>query len=144
MEAHLQDGRRSRVSGAGAVRLCRLEELADGAARGFTVGAGAGRTEIFVYREAERIWGYRNSCPHVGTPLDLAGDDFLSLDGSHFLCHTHGATFRIEDGFCIAGPCKGESLKPVALRFDDGWIALAATVVGRPRSLGPSDDDAGE
>lgn len=126
MEAPLQDGRRSGVSGPVSARLCRLDELADGAARGFVIGAGTERTEIFVYREGERIRGYRNACPHVGTPLDMAEDDFLSTDGSHFLCHTHGALFRIEDGFCIAGPCKGESLKPVALRLEEGWIALAA------------------
>lgn len=125
MEAHLQDGRRPGVSDAARARLCRLAELADGAARGFVIGAGTERREIFVYREGERVWGYRNECPHVGTPLDLAADDFLNMEGSHFLCHTHGATFRIEDGFCIAGPCKGEYLKPVRLRLEDGWIALA-------------------
>jgi naringenin degradation protein FdeD len=124
MEAPLQMGRRSGVSETAPLRLCPLEELEDGAARGFVIGAGTERYEIFVYREGERLWGYRNECPHVGTPLDMAEDDFLSLDGSHFLCHTHGATFRIEDGFCIAGPCKGESLKPVALRLEAGWIAL--------------------
>lgn len=113
------------MSDPASARLCRLDELEDGAARGFVIGAGAERTEIFVYREADRIWGYRNACPHVGTPLDMAGDDFLTTDGSHFLCHTHGAQFRIEDGLCVAGPCKGESLKPVALRLEEGWIALA-------------------
>ena len=126
MEAPLQDGRRSGVSETTGARLCRLAELGDGAARGFVIGAGTERYEIFVYREAERVWGYRNECPHVGTPLDMAEDDFLTSDGSHFLCHTHGALFRIEDGFCIAGPCKGETLKPVALRLEAGWIALAA------------------
>jgi len=112
------------LTGAAAARLCRLEEIEDGAARGFVVGTGPGRTEIFVYRGADRLYGYVNSCPHVGTPLDLAGDDFLTTDGSHFLCHTHGAQFRIEDGFCVAGPCKGERLRPIAVRVADGFIEL--------------------
>ena len=112
------------MSEGAAARLCRLEEIEDGAARGFVVGSGAARTEIFVYREADRLYGYVNSCPHVGTPLDMAGDDFLTTDGSHFLCHTHGAQFRIEDGLCVAGPCKGERLRPVRLTLRDGFIEL--------------------
>ena len=124
MEAALQDGRRSGVSSPASARLCRLDELADGAARGFVIGAGSERYEIFVYREAGRVRGFRNACPHVGTPFDVMPDEFLSEDGSHFLCHTHGALFRIEDGFCTAGPCKGESLKSVPLRLEEGWIAL--------------------
>jgi nitrite reductase/ring-hydroxylating ferredoxin subunit len=112
------------VGEAAAGRLCRLEEIGEGAARGFVIGGGAERREVFVYREGERLFGYVNSCPHVGTPLDMAGDDFLTTDGSRFLCHTHGAQFRIEDGLCVAGPCQGKRLKPVGLRVVDGFIEL--------------------
>jgi nitrite reductase/ring-hydroxylating ferredoxin subunit len=112
------------MSEAAAGRLCRIEEIEEGAARGFVIGSGAERTEIFVYRAGGRLFGYVNSCPHVGTPLDMAGDDFLTTDGSRFLCHTHGAQFRIADGLCVAGPCKGKRLKPVAVRARAGLIEL--------------------
>lgn len=109
------------MSGATATSprvLCRLEEIEDGQARGFTLGSGRGRVEIFVVREGRRVYGYRNSCPHVGTPLDFPEDRFMSVDGNHLLCHTHGALFEIADGLCIAGPCKGQRLTPVPVGLD--------------------------
>lgn len=112
------------MNAAAPIRLCPLAALADHAARGFVIGEGTRRREIFLYREADRIWGYRNACPHVGTPLDMAPDRFLSEDGTHFLCQTHGALFRIADGLCLAGPCKGKSLAPEPIRIEAGWILL--------------------
>ncbi len=99
--------------------LCRLDEIEDGEAKGFTLGDGAERVEILVVRDGARTFGYVNSCPHLGSPLDWAEDQFMSEDGGHIMCHTHGALFRIEDGFCIAGPCAGGSLTPVAVAVDD-------------------------
>ncbi|MEE8263379.1 MAG: Rieske (2Fe-2S) protein, partial [Gammaproteobacteria bacterium] len=37
-------------------------------------------------------------------------DQFLDETGNLLQCATHGALFRIEDGFCVAGPCTGASL----------------------------------
>lgn len=98
--------------------LCRLEEIEDGQARGFVLGAGRQRIEILVMREGERIYGYRNACPHVGTPLDFPEDRFMSADGSHLLCHTHGALFETAGGLCVAGPCKGQRLAPAPVGLD--------------------------
>jgi nitrite reductase/ring-hydroxylating ferredoxin subunit len=65
----------------------------------------------------------------VGTPLDWKPDDFMSEDGDHIMCHTHGALFEIEDGFCVAGPCAGDNLQPVAVGLDDGGqVVLRAPV----------------
>ena len=54
--------------------------------------------EIFVVREDDRVFGYVNSCPHLGTPLNWAGDTFISEDSGLIICATHGALFEIEDG----------------------------------------------
>lgn len=105
-------------------RLCAVADLADGVTRGFVIGEGAERREVFLHREAGRIRGYRNACPHAGTPLDMKPDEFLSEDGIHFLCRTHGALFRIEDGLCVAGPCKGERLRPEPLVIEKGWVLI--------------------
>jgi len=43
----------------------------------------------------------------------------------HFQCSTHGARFRIADGYCVAGPCRGERLSAVAVRVEDGVVRLA-------------------
>ena len=36
----------------------------------------------------------------------------------------HCALFRIEDGYCVAGPCVDRSLTPVKLRIEDGRVML--------------------
>ncbi|SMF78211.1 Ferredoxin subunit of nitrite reductase or a ring-hydroxylating dioxygenase [Tistlia consotensis] len=107
---------------ASTVALCRLEEIEDGEGKGFVLGAGSERREIVVVREGERVYGYLNACPHVGTPLDFQPDRFMNADGSYLLCHTHGALFEIETGYCIAGPCAGRSLTPVALELGSDRI----------------------
>lgn len=117
----------SKPGGAGRV-LCRLDQIEDGEGTGFVLGDGAERTDILVVRAGGRAFGYVNSCPHVGSPLDLPEDRFMSADGRHLMCHTHGALFRIEDGFCVAGPCQGDRLTPVPLEVDAaGRVLLAAT-----------------
>ncbi len=143
MEDHLQDGRDPAVSeapaptgqaptgqsgpdqaGAGRV-LCRLDDIEDGQAKGFTLGQGLAAREIFVVRQGARALGYVNSCPHLGTPLDWQGDRFIALDSGLLMCATHGALFQIADGFCVDGPCVGESLEPVPVVVDgDGRVRL--------------------
>ncbi len=102
--------------------LCRLDEIADPGARGFT------RTEepreIFVVRQGDSIHAFINSCPHIGTPLEFRPDRFLTRDGTEILCSTHGARFEIDGGRCVAGPCYGARLKSVPVAVEDGWIML--------------------
>ena len=105
--------------GTAGLMLCRLDEIEDGEAKGFVLGEGAESTDILVVREGQCAFGYVNSCPHVGTPLDWNEDDFMSEDGDYLMCHTHGALFRIEDGFCVAGPCAGNRLTAVPVTVDE-------------------------
>ena len=98
--------------------LCRLDEIPDGTGKGFDLGGGDEPLEIFVVRAGSRVFAYRNVCPHTGSPLDWQPDDFMNEDGSLIMCHTHGALFEIADGFCIAGPCAGDQLTPVAVEID--------------------------
>jgi nitrite reductase/ring-hydroxylating ferredoxin subunit len=70
-----------------------------------------GETPILVATpHGERAW--RNLCPHSGGPLARPGETPLSRDGTHLVCATHGALFRVTDGLCVAGPCQGASLTP--------------------------------
>jgi nitrite reductase/ring-hydroxylating ferredoxin subunit len=105
-------------------RLCRLEDIPDGQARGFAVASG--EHEVFVHRRGGSVRAFVNSCPHRGTPLDWVPDRFIAADGEHFLCATHGALFRLEDGFCVAGPCAGARLASVAVTVVAGWVELDA------------------
>ena len=63
-----------------------------------------------------------NRCPHVGTPLDWAENEFLDREGRHIVCATHGALFRIDDGRCVAGPCQGDRLEPFPFAVRDGVV----------------------
>lgn len=104
--------------------LCRVDEIPDGEARGFDWPRGETKVKILVARRGGQVFGYRNSCPHVGVPLEMDPDDFMSLDGLHLLCSTHGAQFRVEDGHCILGPCKGQALRSVPLQVIDNVISV--------------------
>ena len=104
--------------------LCRLDEIAAPGSKGFSLGSGTERLEIFVVRNARGVFAYENICPHTWIPLDWVPDQFLSHDKARILCATHGAVFRIEDGRCLYGPCMGKSLAPVAIEVADGSVVL--------------------
>lgn len=101
--------------------LCALTDLDATGAKGINLGG----TGIFVVRSDEGVFGYVNSCPHVGVPLDMEPDEFISDFGDEIICSTHGARFRIEDGECVSGPCTGDVLEPVAVKVEDNQVVLA-------------------
>ena len=99
--------------------LCPLAEIEDGGAKGFSLDFEGERLELFVVRNGRELRAYENACPHIGTPLDWTPDQFLDAAGENILCATHGALFRIEDGYCTAGPCMGDKLTPFEVELDD-------------------------
>ena len=102
------------------IRLCALDEIPAGTARNFVVQLEGGRFHGFVVRRGDEIIGYVDRCPHAGMPLAHELDEYLTPDGTLIQCDWHGALFEIEDGRCIAGPCKGAKLTawPVAVKDD--------------------------
>lgn len=102
--------------------LCRLEEIDDPGAKGFSLGQEP--REIFVVRQGMDVRAYINSCPHIGTPLEFRPDQFLTRDRTEILCSTHGARFELTTGRCTAGPCQGKSLMPVTVTVREGWVTL--------------------
>ncbi len=104
--------------------LCRLDDIADGGAKGFGPPAG-GFTGLFAVRQGDAAYVYVNSCPHIGVPLDWAPDRFLTGDGSRIICSTHGAEFAIDSGVCLRGPCLGDRLEAVMIQVKDGLILVA-------------------
>ena len=104
--------------------LCRLDELADPGSKGSLADLGDTVHEILVVRRDNCVYGYINSCPHTGGPLDWMPDQFLSIDKRHIQCATHAALFRLDDGMCVAGPCSGDWLTPVPLQVETGNIYL--------------------
>ena len=100
-------------------RLCRVDEIPDGGSRGFGPAPG-GFTGIFAVRQGEKVMVYVNSCPHIGTSLDWAPDNFLNAERTRIVCATHGAEFDIPTGACLSGPCLGAALEPVMIHIKDG------------------------
>jgi nitrite reductase/ring-hydroxylating ferredoxin subunit len=105
--------------------LCAVSEIADGGAKGFGAAPG-GFTGLFAVRQGDLVRVYLNSCPHIGTPLDWAPDRFLSRDGQHIVCATHGAEFAPDTGLCLRGPCEGDHLEAIAFTIEAGMIVVAA------------------
>ncbi len=93
--------------------LLRLDELEEGAAKGLDGG-------LFAVKKDGRLFAYENRCPHLGTPLEWEEDRFLDADGALIQCSTHGALFTIEEGYCVAGPCRGKSLRAASCVVKDG------------------------
>ena len=99
--------------------------IAEGQTKGFYVEDGGRMSAIFIVRRFGKLYAYHNRCPHLGTPLEFVDDRFLTADGRYIICSTHGALFRVEDGYCLAGPCAGRSLMPATLECgDDGILRL--------------------
>lgn len=104
--------------------LCRLDAIPESGAKGFLFGEDVHRFDMFVVRHGGKLHAYVNDCPHAHTPLDYLPDRFFNLEKSHLLCGTHGALFRIQDGHCTAGPCKGRSLTPVPVHVEGDMICI--------------------
>jgi len=102
--------------------LCPREAIPENSARGFTVETSDGRRQVLLIRRGNRFHGYVNRCPHTGVNLDWMPDRFLDRSGTYLQCATHGALFRIHDGFCVHGPCAGQSLQPVTVEEQNGVL----------------------
>ncbi|MGQ0677653.1 MAG: Rieske (2Fe-2S) protein [Rhodospirillales bacterium] len=112
--------------------LAALASIPDGAARGVTVEQGGAKRELIVARRGGRVFAYVNACPHLGTPLDIFPDKVLDHTGARLVCSTHGAAFRVADGFCVRGPCAGRSLARVPVELRGGGVFLAGPVPPAP------------
>lgn len=100
------------------IKLCAEKELKEGASKGFLVEGH----QLFAVKKHGKIHAYKNHCPHLGIQLEFMPDQFLDMEGSLIQCAMHGALFRIEDGYCISGPCVDQSLQPISLEEKDGHL----------------------
>lgn len=102
--------------------LCQLDQIPDPGAKGFYLEAPG--LDLFVVRSGETVRAYRNSCPHTGAAMEWMPDQFLNLDHNLIQCGIHAALFQIHDGRCIAGPCIGQLLRPLAIEIRNGTVIL--------------------
>lgn len=112
-----------------AAPLCRLSDIPDPGAKGFAVTHRGQRVKVFVVHRDGGVFGYVDSCPHLGVPLALDEDAYLDLDKSHILCANHAARFHIDSGLCVWGPCAGRSLEPYPVIVRNGELYAAEPAI---------------
>jgi nitrite reductase/ring-hydroxylating ferredoxin subunit len=105
--------------------LCDLGDLADPGAKGFMFREGEALFMGFVTRAGDSVAGWVDRCPHVGMPLAVVTDRYLTRTGDLILCASHGALFRPADGVCVSGPCAGQALRAWPVRVEGGRVVTA-------------------
>lgn len=104
--------------------LIALDAIEDGGLAEVEGTVDGDSESLILHRDGERVRAWFNVCPHAGRRLDWAPGKFLRSDGL-LVCAAHGASFELGGGECVAGPCRGESLRAVALEVRDGGVYIA-------------------
>ncbi len=105
--------------------ICASSALAEGGPGvRFAVGEAGAQRAAFAIRQDGAVRAYVNRCPHMGTELDWEPGEFREESGLYLICSTHGALFRPQDGFCVAGPCRGASLEPLETTERNGEVLV--------------------
>jgi nitrite reductase/ring-hydroxylating ferredoxin subunit len=97
--------------------LAALEDVPDGGA--LAVG------EMLLTRAGDTVAAFANRCPHAGFALRRADGTLIVQERRYLVCPVHGASFSLQDGACVGGPCNGEGLAPIAVTVRDGVIYAA-------------------
>lgn len=111
------------MSDSGWQTVCGLADIPDQGARDAEVRSGGDVLPVVLLRQAGRVYAYLNVCPHQGRMLNFAPDRFMVQDGI-VMCSHHGATFRVTDGTCIGGPCRGAALRRLNTLVQDGRVMI--------------------
>lgn len=107
-----------------AAPLIALEHLADGAFAEVEASLDGDAESLVLHRAGDDVRAWLNVCPHAGRRLDWAPGQFLKSKDGLLVCAAHGAGFELQRGECLAGPCRGESLRAVPVEVRDGAVWL--------------------
>jgi nitrite reductase/ring-hydroxylating ferredoxin subunit len=104
------------------IALAKTGEIADGAAKEFSLSQTDPPLDLFIIRQKQRFFAYLNRCPHTGVSLNWLPNQFFDIERQYIQCATHGALFQVENGYCLRGPCAGAYLQAVPINVKDGTI----------------------
>ena len=107
------------------MRLSALNDIADGGFAEVEATIDGDAESLVLYRVGDEVRAWLNVCPHAGRRLDWAPGQFLKSKDGHLVCAAHGASFELGRGDCVAGPCRGDSLRAVPVQVRDGEVWLA-------------------
>lgn len=107
--------------------MARLDALAPGSLHEVEAMVDGDAESLVLHRDgAGTVRAWLNVCPHAGRRLDWAPGQFLRSKDGLLVCAVHGASFELRRGECVAGPCRGEALREVAVHCADGEVRLGA------------------
>ncbi len=121
----MTEGVRSSLSPGAAPPLVALVDLAEGVPVECEAAIDGATESLILLRDGDAVRAWLNICPHAGRRLDWAPGKFLLSKSGQLVCAAHGATFELAAGECVAGPCRGQSLRAVAVTALDGVVRLA-------------------
>jgi nitrite reductase/ring-hydroxylating ferredoxin subunit len=87
----------------------------------------------FVIRRQDKFFAYQNLCQHLPVTLDLNDNSFFTHDKAYLQCHMHGATYEIDTGHCIAGPCIGANLIALELKEEEAQLVITIPDPSAPK-----------
>lgn len=116
--------RMERESRPGGRVIARVEEMRPGSVKKFWLICRKYRVDAFLVNYQGTFHAYVNRCRHMTTPLDFVRYQFLTEDGRHLVCLTHGALYDPDSGLCVEGPCKGLALYRLPVLVEQGEVLV--------------------
>lgn len=105
--------------------LTTLDSIPDGGLLEAEAVVDGDAESLILHRRGNDVRAWFNICPHAGRRLDWAPGQFLVSKDGWLVCAAHGASFELDAGECVAGPCRGESLRRVEVQVRGGEVTLA-------------------
>ncbi len=116
--------------------LTRIEQIEDGGFAEAEAMLDGDAESLILHRDGDDVRAWLNVCPHTGRRLDWAPGKFLKSKDGLLVCAVHGASFELQQGDCVAGPCRGDRLRAVAVVLRDGVVLLADRATAEARTAG--------
>ncbi len=107
----------------GAV-LASVDIAPEGGAVAVDFISGDARFSLILARRNNAFYAYENRCPHASYPLERPDGRVVVQQARYIVCTAHGASFDLETGACVGGPCIGESLKAIPIIVEDGAVRM--------------------
>jgi nitrite reductase/ring-hydroxylating ferredoxin subunit len=104
--------------------LIALDSITDGGLVETEVTLDGDAESLILHRDGDGVRAWLNICPHAGRRLDWAPGQFLKSKDGLLVCAAHGASFELERGECVAGPCRGEALRAIPVSIREGQVFL--------------------
>ncbi len=101
-----------------------LDDLPDGGLLEIEAEIDGVAESLILHRKGDSVRAWLNICPHAGRRLDWAPGKFLTSKDGLLVCAAHGASFELGAGACVAGPCRGDSLRAVEVALVDGAVSI--------------------